>query len=61
MLESRRGDLSEDGPERVSVQAGMNERRIEVDRVAMTAPLFANVEHPCLPQIAEEAPDSPMG
>jgi len=39
----------------------MNERRIEVDRVAMTAPLFANVEHPCLPQIAEEAPDGAMG
>ena len=61
MLKSRRGDLSEDGPERISVQAGMNERRIEVDRVAMASPLFANVEHLRLPQIPEEAPDGAMG
>jgi hypothetical protein len=39
----------------------MKERRIEVDRVAMASPFFANLEHPCLPQIAEETPDGAMG
>jgi hypothetical protein len=38
----------------------MRERRLEIDRVAMTAPVSPYVQHPSAPQVTEKAPDRPM-
>jgi hypothetical protein len=52
--------VAQDRSKRKTVDAGMKEGRIEVDRVAVPPPLLAHVKHSGVAQIADEAPNGTL-
>src|SRR5262249_40002411 len=55
-----RRHLPEKHAKRVALEARMNKWCIQIDRIVVTAPIFADIEHSFPPKVPEESPDRAM-